>query len=84
MPVNPKLPLSPPPPINLPVVPPPIPKTVSEPHTQEQTSEGSGAGVSGEQVVLPAAMGGSWKEAMYMRLNNKVLQLQSDVSVSMR
>lgn len=37
-----------------------------------------------QEVVLPAAMGGSWKEAMYMRLNNKVLQLQSDVSVSMR
>lgn len=38
----------------------------------------------GREVVLPAAMGGSWKETMYMRLNNKVLQLQSDVSVSMR
>uniref|UniRef100_A0A5K3F7E5 SUN domain-containing protein n=1 Tax=Mesocestoides corti TaxID=53468 RepID=A0A5K3F7E5_MESCO len=37
-----------------------------------------------EEVVLPAAMGGSWKEKMYMRLNNQVLQLQSDVSVSMR
>ncbi|KAL5103777.1 hypothetical protein TcWFU_009214 [Taenia crassiceps] len=42
-------------------------------------------GTEGErEVVLPAAMGGSWKETMYMRLNNKVLQLQSDVSVSMR
>ncbi|VDM32039.1 unnamed protein product [Hydatigera taeniaeformis] len=42
-------------------------------------------GMEGErEVVLPAAMGGSWKETMYMRLNNKVLQLQSDVSVSMR
>ena len=52
---------------------------------QDAGPEFSKMGVEGErEVVLPAAMGGSWKETMYMRLNNKVLQLQSDVSVSMR
>lgn len=52
-----------------------------EPEMETVMAEGM---ESEREVVLPAAMGGSWKETMYMRLNNKVLQLQSDVSVSMR
>ncbi|KAL5963508.1 SUN domain-containing ossification factor [Taenia solium] len=62
------------------------PASTESPQKQELEMETVVAeGTEGErEVVLPAAMGGSWKETMYMRLNNKVLQLQSDVSVSMR
>ncbi|VDN36557.1 unnamed protein product [Dibothriocephalus latus] len=37
-----------------------------------------------EEFVLPAAIGGSRKETAYMRLNNKVRQIEANVSVSMR
>ncbi|KAH9278852.1 SUN domain-containing ossification factor [Echinococcus granulosus] len=62
------------------------PTSTESPWKQEPKAEvAMTEGREGErEVVLPAAMGGSWKETMYMRLNNKVLQLQSDVSVSMR
>ncbi|CDS36935.1 protein osteopotentia [Echinococcus multilocularis] len=62
------------------------PASAEPPWKQEPKAEvAMTEGREGErEVVLPAAMGGSWKENMYMRLNNKVLQLQSDVSVSMR
>ncbi|VDK22313.1 unnamed protein product [Taenia asiatica] len=62
------------------------PAPTGSPQKQELEMETVMAeGTEGErEMVLPAAMGGSWKETMYMRLNNKVLQLQSDVSVSMR
>lgn len=35
-------------------------------------------------MVLPGSLGGSWKETIYMRLNNKVRKIEADVSVSMR
>ncbi|KAM7538608.1 hypothetical protein Aperf_G00000058426 [Anoplocephala perfoliata] len=68
--------------------PPPV-QVTNEPEKQNNLAqESSDVQLTSEfhdqEVVLPAAMGGSWKETMYMRLNNKVLQLQSDVSVSMR
>ncbi|BHF64710.1 hypothetical protein SprV_0200771600 [Sparganum proliferum] len=37
-----------------------------------------------EEFVLPASIGGSRKETAYMRLNNKVRQIEANVSVSMR
>ena len=78
--------LPPPPPPVVVVPPPPPPPPIGS--LQEEEEEEAPPPVdlkAGEhEVVLPAAMGGSWKEAVYMRLNNKVLQLQSDVSVSMR
>uniref|UniRef100_A0A0V0J239 SUN domain-containing protein n=1 Tax=Schistocephalus solidus TaxID=70667 RepID=A0A0V0J239_SCHSO len=56
----------------------------SSPAPQLPSTASVGTPSPTEEFVLPASIGGSRKETAYMRLNNKVRQIEANVSVSMR